>query len=852
MCLFIVTFGVISPPIIKIVKMKRILLLIFIICSVISAKAQFGVGGGGSTIVGKISGQVTDSITHKALDYGTISLFRAGGKSPITGVLTDDKGNFKLDNVHPGVYRLEVTFVGYPTKVIGNVETTLSKPDKNLGVLVVAPSAKALKEVTITGTAALVENHIDKLVYNAEKDLTSQGGSATDILQKVPLVNVDINGNVSVRGDANVRVLINGRPSGATSASLADVLKGIPADQIKSIEVITSPSAKYDAEGSAGIINIITKQKNISGISGSISGGIGTRQNNGNLNLNYNKNRFNLTLNLGGNAGWPQTSNTYLSTKIDTGSVHTFSETNGHNRISRHAIMGTVSAGYQFNAFNSLNTSVRVNNIEFNTNSSSQTTGVNPYSLTSVGHAVPASGFDWNLDYVHKFKKEGEELDLSTQWSHSIGTTEFTNIYSGVFKNQKNNIDGTNNEYTVQADYVLPVNKVFKLESGAKYIVRRINTVNDLYSPIGEDFTLNSLESSTYGYNQNVAAAYSVLTITLPKNYSILAGLRDEYTTIDGNPHSLVQTNTPFSQNYNTLVPSLTVQKKLDAKQTIKLAYSKRITRPSLQFLNPYVDSTNVQAQKVGNPKLNPEVSQTLELGYSTFAGSSVINLSAYYKHTSGLIEGIARPIPVIVDGQAQGGTVTTYQNIGNNNSFGGSFFGSITPFKILTINASINAYTYKPDPAGIYSLAQSQNGTYIQYGGGGRATLTLPSDFLAEAFAFGSSARRTIQGTTPAFSIFGVGVKKQFDNKKYSLGINAIQPFSTYKDFNSSISSPGFVQNSKFQLPFRSFGLTFSYSFGKMKFAAENPMGKKKGVNNDDLKQDDTGGATGGGGGGR
>jgi outer membrane receptor protein involved in Fe transport len=836
--------------------MKRIILLITIICSVISAKAQFGVGGGGSTIVGKISGTVVDSITKKPLDYGTVSLFRATGKSPITGVLTDDKGSFKISDVHPGVYRIEVTFVGYPTKVINNVETTLSKPDKGLGTLVVSPGAKALKEVTITGTAALVENRIDKIVYNAEKDITAAGGSATDVLQKVPLVAVDINGNVSLRGDANVRILINGRPSGATSASLADVLKGIPADQIKSVEVITSPSAKYDAEGSAGIINIITKQKNISGISGSINGGVGTRQNNGNMNLNYNKNRFNLTINAGGNASWPQVSNTDQLTTF-TGATPITSETKGTNRISRHAIIGSVSAGYEFNAFNSLNTSIRLTQIEFNTKANSQNISANPYTLMSTGHAVPASGFDWNLDYVHKFKKEGEEIDFSTQWSHSIGTTQFTNIYSAVNKNLKNNIDGTNNEYTLQADYTLPINKTFKLESGGKYIIRRINTVNDLYSPIGSttDFVYNPLISSTYAYDQNVTAGYSVFTINLPKSYSVLIGLRDEYTTINGKPYSIAQTVAPFSQNYNTLIPSLTLQKKLTATQTLKLGYSKRITRPSLQFLNPYVDSTSLQAQKVGNPRLSPEVSQTIELGYNTYIGSSIINLSAYYKHTSGLIEGIATPITVVVDGKSQIGTLTAYQNIGENNSFGGSFFGSITPFKILTIMGNLNAYTYKPTPTGQFNSNQSQPGTYMQYGGFLRATLTLPADLVAESFAFGSSSRRTIQGSNPSFSIFGVGLKKQFDHKKFSLGLNAIQPFSTYKEFNTSISNAQFTQVSKFQLPFRSFGLTFGYNFGKLSFS--NPNQTKKGVNNDDLKQGDGGmgggGAAGGtGGGGR
>ena len=820
--------------------MKRFYILIVIVCSFITAKAQFGVGGGGSSIVGRISGTVIDSVTKKPLDYASVGLYRSGGKSPITGVVTDEKGNFKLDNVKAGSYKLTITYIGYPTKTIDPIVTTESKPDKNLGQLVVAPSARALKEVVVTGQQALVENHIDKIVYNAEKDITAQGGSATDILQKVPLVAVDINGNVSLRGDANVRVLINGRPSGATSASLADVLKGIPADQIKSIEVITSPSAKYDAEGSAGIINIITKQKNISGISGSVSGGVGTRQNNGNMNLNYNKNRFNLTINAGGNASWPQTSITdfQLISGGDTSSSH------GTSRVSRHAVIGSVSAGYEFSKFNSISTSVRLNQIEFNTDANSVFTSKNPYTLQSIGHAIPASGFDWNVDYVHKFHKEGEELDLSTQWSHSIGETDYTNFYSAVYTNLKNNINGTNNEYTFQGDYTLPIDKVFKLESGAKYIIRNISTINQLYNPNGADFVYDPINSSTYTYDQYVVAGYSVLTITLNKSYSILAGLRDENTTIDGNPQSLSQQLSTFRQNYNTIVPSLTIQDKLSATTTLKLAYSKRISRPSLTYLNPFVNKTNVQAETVGNPELSPEVSQTIELGLNTYIKTSIVNFSVYYKHTHGLIEGIADTLAHTA-ANPNGGTITTYQNIGNNNSLGGSFFGSVTPFKILTILGNINAYTYNPNPTGQFASQQTATGTYIQYGGFLRATLTLPADIVAEAFAFGSSARRTIQGTNPSFSIFGVGARKQFDKKKFSLGVNAIQPFSTYKTFSSNISSPGFSQSTRFQLPFRSFGLTFAYNFGKLSFS--NPNAPKKGVNNDDLKQGD--GGVGGGG---
>ncbi|MBE7178205.1 MAG: carboxypeptidase regulatory-like domain-containing protein, partial [Mucilaginibacter polytrichastri] len=270
--------------------MKRFLLAILSVLPAIAAFAQFP--GGGSSIKGRISATVLDSATKKPIDYATITLYRSGGKVPLNGGLTDEKGVFKLNDVATGKYKVTITFIGYTTKTIDPVETTPKSPDANLGTIYVSAAGRTLNEVQVVGQAPVIENKIDKIVFNAERDLTSSGGNATDILRKVPLVAVDLNGNVSLRGDQNVRVLINGKPSGAMSNNLADVLRSIPGDQIKNIEVITSPSAKYDAEGSGGIINIITKKKDISGVSGSISAGVGTRQNNGNLNLNVNKNRF--------------------------------------------------------------------------------------------------------------------------------------------------------------------------------------------------------------------------------------------------------------------------------------------------------------------------------------------------------------------------------------------------------------------------------------------------------------------------------------------------------------------------------------------------------------------------------
>ncbi|MBC7400399.1 MAG: TonB-dependent receptor [Mucilaginibacter sp.] len=859
--------------------MKRIILLLVIIFSVTVAKAQFGVGGG-STTVGKVSGTVIDSLTKKPLDYATVAIYRATGNSPINGVVTDEKGNFRIDNVKPGQYKLGVSFIGYPTKMVTGIITTDSKPDKSAGVIYIAPSVNKLKEVVVTGAAALVENKIDKLVYNAEKDLTSAGGNATDVLQKVPLVSVDMNGNVALRGDQNVRVLINGKPSGATSASLADVLKTIPADQIKSIEVITSPSAKYDAEGSGGIINIITKSKNANGISGSVSGGVGTRQNNGNVNLNYNRNRFSLSANLGGNLTWPQTSTTVSDQTVKTAAiaanganpgvsaVDVHNSGNSSSRIARHGAMGSVTAGYEFNAFNSINSTIRLNDGGFNIDgmgTNNRVDNITPanslfYNSKTISHNK-FQGFDWNIDYTHKFKKEGHELTISGQWSHSIINTDYTNLYSALNPSQKGNNDGTNNEYTAQADYSLPVSKLLKFEAGGKTIQRRINSIYDIYNTDanGDNAIRDIINSNLYGYTQNVYAGYSVFTFTLPKSYSLLVGGRYENTTITGDPKNPYQNTAsgnyqvlvPFSANYNTYIPSLTVQK-VFGSNTLKLSYSKRIQRPSLQVLNPFINRSQVQSQSVGNPNLSPETSQTVELNYNTFISSSVINVSVFYKNTNNLIESIASPIKETINGKEIVGTRSVSNNIGENNSLGASFFASVNPVKILTLRASVNVFTYHPSVYTQYVGFINPDALKTRFMSTmfGSASVNLPSNFIVEAFGFSNSARRTIQGTSPAFGIYALGVKKQFADKKASIGFNTVQPFAVNKSFDQDIASPGFTQSSHTKFPFQSFGITFSYAFGKMSFGPTNPNQKKKGVNNDDVIQggDQQGGGAGGG----
>ncbi len=816
--------------------MKKLLLFtLFTLCS-LSAFAQGYPAA--SSITGRISGTVTDSIAKAPVEYASASLYRENDPSPVAGVVTATDGSFKLTDVKPGKYKLLLSFIGYVDKTI-MVETTGAKPDLDLGSIKLASSATALNEVVVQANNGLVANKIDKLVYNVEKDVTAAGGSASDVLQKVPMVSVDLNGNVSVRGDGNVRILINGKPTGSTSANVADVLKTIPADQIKNIEVVTSPSAKYDAEGSAGIINIITKEKSTSGISGSVSGGVGTRQNNLSANVNYNKNRFSLSANVGGNGGWPQNSTYDSRQAINNGIVNTLQTTNGSSKVSRIGINSSLTAGYEFNAFNNIRSTFRLNRGQWQSDGHTDNVftdfvnAANDNTYTGDTNSKNTwGGFDWSADYTHKFKKEGHELTFSSQWSQNKNTTIYTNQYSDFYTNQQADNNAKNNEYTLQLDYTLPMSEKFKLEAGGKTIFRRLasNFVNKVPDADG-NFVYDPVNSNLYDYNQDVFAAYTVGTITLPRDYTIMAGARVEQTNIDGTPTNELQTDLqPFSNKYTTFIPSLTFQKKLTESASLKLNYTKRITRPSLNYLNPFINRSNIQAQTQGNPDLDPEISQTVELGYSTFSQKRTINFSVYYRHITGLIEGIATPL------EGQSGTITNYFNIGENNSFGTNFFGSVTLFKNLSLRGNFNAYTYKPDPTGVFSQTQSQNGTYFQYNAFVSGTYNFKHDLVAEAFMIQNSSRRTIQGTNPSFNLMVFGLKKQFWNKSASLGLNITSPFKEKLEFKQESTGSGFNQNSRFAVPIRSFGLTFSYNFGKMNFANS----QKKGVNNDDLKQGD------------
>lgn len=797
-------------------------------------------GAAAPSVTGRVSGIILDSLTSKPIDYATVSMGRAGSVKTTNGALTDEKGAFKIENIAAGSYRITIAFLGYQTKILDSVKTTPGKPDLNLGRILLAPNLKMLNEVVITGTTPIIENKIDKLVYNAEQDIAIAGGNATDVLRKVPLLSVDFEGNVSLRGSQNVRVLINGKPSGSMANNMADALRAIPADQIKNVEVITSPSAKYDAEGTSGIINIITKKNNLAGVSGSVNGGVGTRQNSGNLNLNAKTGRLAVTANGGGYYSWPQTSS--ISFKRTNADASQIISQNGESQTDRLSANGSIGADYDFNSFNSISSNIRLTGFSNGADGSNLNQNLfngNAVNFTRLSdNSMNMNGIDWSSDFLHKFKKKDQQISVAYQYTNGIQKNNYTTDFSNTVIDEYGNNDADNTENTIQVDYTHPFKKV-TFETGVKGILRDIvsdnqtrnfNSVTNVFSPI-------SSRTYVYDYNQDVYSAYATFGFTLAKKYGIRAGARYEGTEIKGDARSAGAAAAPFTSSYYNLVPSFVVSRTFKNFSTVKFSYNQRLQRPSLFYLNPFLNSADIYNQSQGNPSLKPELSHNVEFNYSMFVKTSVLNASVYYRRTNDIIESFVLPIAVTDPntGAIATGSRTTFRNVGNNNSVGFNFFGQINPVKPLTLRGNFNVFTYDINTNNTVVVANTNSNTQLIYNAFLMASYVFPKGLTFETFLITNSPRRTSQGRNPSFNMWNLGLKKEIMKKKGSIGLTIIDPFNENKNFRSNIVGADFTQTSNFSVPFRSFGTSFSYRFGKLTMQAPR---KKRGVTNDDLKQ--------------
>ncbi len=792
----------------------------------------------------KITGSILDSTQSnatpaKAIEFASIALYNTATGKAVDGTVADEKGKFSLTKLVTGNYRILVSFVGFRNKTIDNLTLTNGQ-SLDLGTIKLASSVKTLEEVTVVGQGAMIEEKVDRLVYNADKDITAKGGDATDILRKVPLLTVDLDGNVSLRGSSNIRVLINNKPSTIVASSVADALKQIPADQIKTVEVITSPSAKYDAEGSGGIINIITKKNSLQGLNLNIDSGVGNRGSMLSLNGNYRKGKAGFTLGGFGRAMYNTITKTNLDQTSQVNDVTTLTRQSGNGHSS--GLFGQYNLGFDYDLAKnqSLTAGVRygVRNMLSQQDLVTQlfTNGTPGSSAYRNVDAKNLSGtVDANIDYLHTFKPQ-QEWSISTLYSRNDLTNNFDanllNSTSELTGRQRNLNKNVNQEFTLQTDYQTPIKKNQLLEFGAKGIIRQVNS-NYSYQLAGPSGAFTTEANGTLGeltYHQNIAAGYTSYTYTTKNRYTFKGGLRYEHTFIDA---STREGGTLGIGDYGVLVPSVNASKTVKGT-TFKLGFNRRIQRPGLQQLNPNFNAANPQNITVGNPTLRPELTNNFELGLSKTIQKTFINATFFGRVTNNAITQISQPSDTL-----PGAIVTTYQNIGRQHTYGTNIFANVAVTSKISIGLFLN--TFYTSLTGQVLNADGASATLTNSGinisGGTFASAQFKNGWGAQAFGFLQGSQVQLQGRQGGFGFYTVGVKKDFANKKASLGLAAENFLSNRFNIHTVLNSAQFSQVNDVYLYNRGVRLTFTLKIGKMTMDA--PRKKAKSVTNDDVKSD-------------
>lgn len=836
--------------------MKRFLFLFVLLTAgyCLSGYAQDTQGRGD----GKITGVVVDASDEKPVEFATVALTEPGSDKPMDGTVCDEKGKFSLQKIADGKYDVVISFIGYETQ---RVEVELAGKDNHvdIGTISLSPTSKVLNEVTVEGQKDLIEERVDRTIYNAENDATTRGGDATDVLKRVPLLTVDLDGNVTLRGSQNVRVLINNKPSTIAASSVADALKQIPAEQIKSVEVITSPSAKYDAEGTGGIINIITKKNTLEGATLNINSSAGIRGSNLGLNGNYRRGKFGISLGGWGRGNynvrgafenWQQT----FSTDEQGNPVETVNTQKSNNK--NNGLFGNYNLGldYDINKYNLLTGSARFGMRNWNNYQNGLFTqqftndALTQASLRDVRTTDNSANLDVNFGYTRLYEKPQREFSVLALYSRNDRVNDFTNhiLYDSLRPGEmrtKNENQSLNEEMTLQVDYMTPIGTNQLVEFGGKEILRKVSSEYQYFTAEGADGPfvpeVSRALSNTFYYNQNVTSAYASYTYNTQKAYSFKGGVRYEYTTITANFQGEQEIDIPA---YGVLVPSINVSRKLKNGNMIKASYNRRIQRPSIQFLNPNIQAPNPLNATIGNPNLNPEYTNNYEVGYSTFIKGTSLNLSAFGRNTNNAIQSVR----TLVDNVAHDPDtiLTNYENIGREDAYGLNLFINVNIGGKLMLNGGTEVYyaaltNNSPDP--LYNA--SNEGWVVSYrlfGG-----YNMENGWGLQLFGFYRARQVQLQGFQGAFGFYSLSVKKDFKNKRGSIGVGAENFISPVFKIKNNLTSPTINQRSVVELYNTSFKINFSYTIGKMSFENQQPRRRRRSISNDDLKD---GGGDGGG----
>ncbi len=772
-----------------------------------------------------ITGQVIDQANGKAMGFTNVSLFNED-EELITGAVTSEDGRFKLQALQ-GTYNLRIQFVSYKTV---NEPVTINDEDQNLGRIAMSLDVNQLSEVVVSGRKPQMEMKLDKRVFDVGQDLSNIGGSAESILDNLPSVTVDVDGNVALRGSQNVRVLIDGKPSGLVGMEGASALKSIPADLIESIEIITNPSARYEAEGNAGIINIILKKDKKAGVNGSFSANVGYPLIlGGSANLNYRRNNINFfgsygiryDENFGG--GFRDQTNfdslgnveSYLFNDIDRS--RTALSNNFRFGIDYNITDNTVVTGsflYRVsdedniteNAFQNFNSNRNVTSTVLRTQNELEAESVLEYNLNLTKTFGEDKDHKLTADVQYRNNNETEDSDITTD-TLNLATEQYE---AGIF--QTSLIDEFSENLLVQANYIKPFGETSSFEAGWRSTFRTITNdynvqeqQNDGSFVDLEDFTNDFL------FEENIHALYAIYNKEWDK-VSMQLGLRGELTDI----------TTQFGANdtlaarepYANLFPSAFFTYNLTEISDVQISYSRRFDRPGFRSLNPFSnfgDNTNI---RIGNPNLNPEFTDSYELGVMNNFSNASLYTGLYYRHTDGVVERVNTNINGVIFRQPQ--------NLGFRNSVGIETTYSHDLNKWWRLNGNINAF-YSETQGRVVDAEGKTLDLYAEtFTLNSRVTsqMTFWKDFNFQLSGFYRAPERRPQSLVRSFYMIDLGMSKDILKGKGTLSLS-VRDLLNSRKWRTNTTGEGFEYESEFQWRTRTFRLTLDYRLNSQKVKA-------------------------------
>jgi hypothetical protein len=791
-----------------------------------------------------VKGIVIDSSANKPLGYVTVTIQDATTKQSIKAGLSKDDGSFELKAAPGKTYQLALVSIGYKTKVLN---ITGSGPVIDMGKILIAVSSNQLNEVSITAARPIMKQEVDRISYDVQADPESKALDALDMIRKVPLLSVDANDNILLKGSGNYKILINGKESAMVAKDPSDVLKAMPADNIEKIEVITTPPAKYDAEGLSGIINIITKKNADEGYNANISG----RYNSvfgpglyGHGSVKQGKFGASVFVGVNHNNGFQAASG---NTENIFGSQTTTQSGIGENQ--NHNIFTSTELSYEIDTLNLLTASVEYFHGE-NTQSGNQFSNTfnadgslaQQYNQFSGGSST-FGGLDATINYQLGFKRNKDQLlTLSYKFSYSPNTqfnndifTQRLNDYQSEQPDFFQNNNAGERSHTIQVDYAQPF-KTLTLEAGAKAILRSDYSnfqQSDLDSATNV-YSANPLYTNDFDYQQNVYSLYNSYQLKLDK-WTAKAGLRLEHTTIVAD---FTSANAAINEGYNNLIPSVSIQRSFKTS-SVNFGFTQRIQRPGIYQLNPFVDDSNPKFVSTGNPNLRPELNNTFELNYSNFSNNS-FTTGLSYQFSNNSIQNVSS---LKVDSGANNTkdtvTSTTYENLGSNRTLGLNMNANFNITKHLSL--SLNGFVSKVWLRGTYNGEFYEN-SGIQGNAFANAGYKFDNGYRIGIDAGFFSGNVNLQGSTSSFIYNSLVITKTFLNKKATISLVANDPETKYHNNTTTTTTPQYYQYSNNQNPYRTFAIRFSYKFGKLNSEIKK---NQHGINNDDSKG---GGKSGGG----